>query len=132
MRIWQISIKGVRSTASIEEAVRFLEALGQETRFKILKLLTLGRLCVCEIEEALQMSEPAVSQHLRVLRNAGLVEQSREGQWVFCSINWERLQEGMAEVQRLLTAHIDQIEELRELALRTRGAVEKSRARRCG
>ncbi|MGB9867123.1 MAG: ArsR/SmtB family transcription factor [Bacillota bacterium] len=116
---------------SLAEAVRFLAALGQETRFKILKLLTLGPLCVCEIEEALQMSEPAVSQHLRILRNAGLIEQTREGQWVFCSLNWDRLEKGMAEVQNLLSGPIDQVDELRDLAIEARRAMARSKARRC-
>jgi len=54
--------------------------MGDETRFRILKTLLCGDKCVGELVETLKTSQPHVSHHLRILRQAGLVEGVREGQ----------------------------------------------------
>lgn len=46
-------------------------------------------MCVCEINEILNMSQPAVSHHLRILKQAGIVNVSREGKWTYYSLNPE-------------------------------------------
>ncbi len=61
----------------MRELAERLRALGEPTRLKILQLLHERELCVCEIAEALQMSQPRVSQHLKVLRLAGLVDERK-------------------------------------------------------
>jgi arsenate reductase len=62
----------------------FLRAVGDETRLRALLLLwTQGELCVCDLTEALALSQPKVSRHLATLRDAALVEDRRRGQWVF-------------------------------------------------
>ncbi len=58
-------------------------ALGDDTRLRILGLLGVREACVCELVELLGISQPAVSEHLRRLRDAGLVEDERCGVWVF-------------------------------------------------
>ena len=58
-------------------------ALGHEVRLTIYRALRETKLCVCEITELLEMSQPAVSQHLSKLKNAGLIESERIGQWTF-------------------------------------------------
>ena len=67
--------------------INILKAFSDETRLRILKLL-LGRkeLCVCELEAALDLPQSKVSRHLTVLRSAGLVEDRREGVWIFYSL----------------------------------------------
>jgi len=59
------------------------KALGDETRLRIVALLSHGELCVCHIEEALGLLQPSVSRHLATLRNAGLVESRRKANWVY-------------------------------------------------
>lgn len=59
------------------------KALGEPTRLKIIKLLSEQELCVCELEAVLAMSQPRVSQHLKVLRRAGLVKERKERQKSF-------------------------------------------------
>lgn len=61
--------------------------LGDKTRLAILALLKERELCVCEIVEAMKMSQPNVSQHLRKLKLSGLVNESRKGQWNYYSLN---------------------------------------------
>jgi ArsR family transcriptional regulator len=67
-----------------------LRALGDETRLRIFALLTKAELCVCEIEDILDLSQSLVSNHLAVLRRAGLVESRRDsedGRWIFYQAN---------------------------------------------
>ncbi|GGA54720.1 transcriptional regulator [Kroppenstedtia guangzhouensis] len=65
------------------------KALGDKTRLRILALLREEDLCVGELVEILKITQPAVSQHVRKLRNAGLVKERRQGQWVYYSLNGE-------------------------------------------
>jgi ArsR family transcriptional regulator len=62
---------------------RLFKALGDETRLRIVALLSHGELCVCHLEEALGLAQPNVSRHLGILRMAGVVEHRREGSWVY-------------------------------------------------
>ena len=62
---------------------RLLKALADETRLRIVALLAHGDLCVCHVEEALGLSQPAASRQLAVLRNARVVDSRRDGSWVY-------------------------------------------------
>lgn len=67
-----------------------LRALADDTRLRIFSLLTKAELCVCEIEDVLDLSQSLVSNHLSVLRRAGLVESRRDvedARWVFYRAN---------------------------------------------
>lgn len=64
-----------------------LKALSEENRLKILAYLSIDTLCVCEIVELLNISQPQVSQHLRKLREVHLVKEERRGKWVYYSLN---------------------------------------------
>lgn len=59
------------------------KVLGDETRTKILYLLSLKELCVCDLSDLMEMSHPAVSHHLRLLKVMRLVRQRREGKHVY-------------------------------------------------
>jgi ArsR family transcriptional regulator len=67
----------------VRSVSRLFKALGDETRLRIVALLSHGELCVCHIQEALGLSQPNVSRHLAVLRGAGVVNDRREGSWVY-------------------------------------------------
>lgn len=62
---------------------RFFRALGDETRMRIVALLTHGELCVCHVQAALDLTQPNTSRQLGLLRTAGVVEQRREGNWIY-------------------------------------------------
>lgn len=74
-----------------------LKALADETRLAILAMLWEGEMCVCEIMDALPLSQPAVSHHLKILRQVGLVTDRREGRWVYYDLD----PVGLAECRRL-------------------------------
>lgn len=62
---------------------RLFKALGDETRVRIVALLSHGELCVCHLEEALGLQQSTTSRQLAVLRAAGVVEPRRERSWVY-------------------------------------------------
>lgn len=64
-----------------------LKLLGDKTRLTMVKLLENHECCVCEFVEIFHISQSAISQHLRKLRDAGLVKEHRRGQWIFYSLN---------------------------------------------
>jgi ArsR family transcriptional regulator len=64
-------------------ASRMFKALGDETRLRIVALLSHGELCVCHLEEALGIQQSTASRQLAVLRAAGVVAHRREGRWVY-------------------------------------------------
>ncbi len=64
----------------------FFKALANDTRIKILKLLGLRRMCVCEIMVALNLTQPTASHHLGILEKVGIIKDEREGKWIFYSI----------------------------------------------
>ena len=67
----------------IEAMETMFKALADQTRLRILGLLALGEVCVCEIHECLRIPQPAASRHLAYLRRAGLVTHRRQGLWVY-------------------------------------------------
>lgn len=66
----------------VQPISRLFRALADETRLRIIALLSHGELCVCHIQEVLKLPQPNVSRQLGVLRAAGLVEDRRDGTWV--------------------------------------------------
>ena len=68
--------------------VQFFKCLSDETRLNsILFIFLEGELCVCELMIALEESQPKVSRHLAQLRNCGLLQDRRKGQWVFYALH---------------------------------------------
>jgi len=66
---------------------RTSRALGDVTRLAIVELLAAnGELCVCDVVEALDTAQPLLSHHLRVLREAGLVSDRRQGRWTYYAL----------------------------------------------
>jgi ArsR family transcriptional regulator len=76
-------------------------ALSDEKRLRILALLAGGELCVCELTEALQLSQSLLSFHLRTLRDAGLVVDRREGRWIYYSLRTKALEEARSAIEEL-------------------------------
>ena len=65
-------------------------ALSDEVRLKIVRLLIAHKeLCVCQLQEVFGISQPNISFHLRILKNAGLIKSRKEGKWSYYSLNKE-------------------------------------------
>jgi ArsR family transcriptional regulator len=65
---------------------RLFKALSDDSRIRILKLLMIRRMCVCEIMAALDMTQPTASHHLGLLEKEGLLERRKEGKWAYYSL----------------------------------------------
>jgi ArsR family transcriptional regulator len=72
--------------ALMSDAVQLFKALADETRLRILNLIRHRELCVCQIVDVLGLGQSKVSRHLAYLRNAGLVNDRREGLWMYYSM----------------------------------------------
>jgi DNA-binding transcriptional ArsR family regulator len=70
----------------VKKQSRLFKALADTTRLKILTLLGIREMCVCEIMVALDLTQPTASHHLRILESADLAKDRREGKWVFYSL----------------------------------------------
>ncbi|HBW36332.1 helix-turn-helix transcriptional regulator [Desulfosporosinus sp. BICA1-9] len=75
------------TTPRLEEMVEGFKVLGDKTRLRILLLLQGRELCVCDLTEVFEISQPGVSQHMRRLRQTGFVNERRGGQWTYYSLN---------------------------------------------
>ncbi len=83
------------ATGTIDTATllaRF-QAIAEETRFEIVRLLTGGERCVCELQDELEAAQSRLSFHLKKLRDAGVIRDRREGRWVYYSLVPEALEE---------------------------------------
>ncbi|APD91816.1 transcriptional regulator [Alteromonas mediterranea] len=68
----------------------FFKCLSEDTRLKTLLMLSVkGELCVCDLTDALQLSQPKISRHLADLRKCGLVLDTRKGKWVYYKLHPE-------------------------------------------
>ena len=70
---------------------RTLKAVADPTRLKIIKALSQQELCVCELMLLLDAQQSAVSHHLRILKDANLVVERRQGKWTFHRLAGDRL-----------------------------------------
>jgi ArsR family transcriptional regulator len=82
-----------RTRLDCARASRLFHALSDETRLQILERLRAGERCVCELTDALDAAQSRLSFHLKVLKDAGLVSDRREGRWMYYTMNPETLGE---------------------------------------
>ena len=68
-------------------AVEIFKTLSDKTRLRIVVLLTLGELCVCDITDILKLPQSTVSRHMSRLKLTGLVTDRRKEKWVFYKVN---------------------------------------------
>jgi len=66
----------------MRDFLKVMKALSDPNRVKIIKMLQNKIMCVCEMQEALQIAQPSVSKHLKILEDADLVASKKDGQWV--------------------------------------------------
>ncbi len=66
----------------MKDFIKTMKALSDPNRVRIIKMLQYRSLCVCEIQASLEIAQPTVSNHLKILEEAGFVDYKREGQWV--------------------------------------------------
>jgi len=73
----------------MEATIKMFKALSDETRLRIYLLLLQGELCVCELVNILNMEQSRISHSVRILKEAGLVVNRREGKWIIYTVKSE-------------------------------------------
>lgn len=71
----------------VDEMSQFLKLLSDGTRLEILRRLHVREQCVCDFVELFDISQPAVSRHLKLLRQSQVILERRERQWIYFRIN---------------------------------------------
>lgn len=84
----------------LDRQSHLFKALSDETRLKMVGLLGLREMCVCELTVALGLTQPTASHHLNILKNAGLLKDRKEGKWTFYRV-------AKPEVMRNLLSSLD-------------------------
>ena len=105
----------LKTVIELDKAANLLKLIGDKTRLTMMKLMDDHACCVCEFVEIFQMSQPAISQHLRKLKDLGLVEEERKGQWIFYSVNKDNeYYSFIKDILDQLPSQNDKIKELEE------------------
>lgn len=93
----------------MKEKVKIFKAIGDETRLKILILLSTKNVCAKGIAKQLEISEAAVSQHIKILKEANLVIAYKEGYYAMYELNTEVLQDSQSFIDLLINKNVDLI-----------------------
>ena len=80
-------------THQLERTARVFHALSDPTRLNLVALLRGGERCVCDLTDALEAGQSRLSFHLKILKDAGLVLDRREGRWVYYRLNQAKVEE---------------------------------------
>ena len=115
----------------MKKLAQIFKALSDETRLRILALLTHGELCVCDLMAVLQLPQSTVSRHLAYLRNTSLIADRREGIWMFYRLEDQLQNIDEKSWQSLLTQMLKQQQAETDLAELNRYLAEKDAAS-CG
>ena len=89
----------------MDQIVRILKALGDETRLKILVILSRRRICAKGVAKHLDISEAAVSQHIKVLKDAGIITGEKVGYYVYYDLQEPALLEIVKFVEQVNNTH---------------------------
>jgi ArsR family transcriptional regulator len=93
-----------RTPVDIDRMAELFHALSDRTRLSILQRLRLSERCVCDMTDALDTGQSRLSFHLKVLKDAGLVTDRREGRWMYYSLNRDMIDEARELIEWLGSA----------------------------
>jgi ArsR family transcriptional regulator len=86
----------------MQDLIRATKALSDETRLRILNLLMVKDCCVCEVMQALDISQSRASRNLGILQDAGFLRAARGGRWVVYFIDWQAANSYAISLTKLL------------------------------
>lgn len=93
-----------RTQLDLNRATQLFHALSDGTRLSILQRLRMGERCVCDLTDALDAAQSRLSFHLKVLKEAGLVTDRREGRWMYYTLDTDALAEAAEAVEIMASA----------------------------
>jgi ArsR family transcriptional regulator len=86
----------------MQDLIKAMKALSDETRLRILKLLLEREYCVCEVMQALDISQSRASRNLGILQDAGVLKARRDGAWMLYSVDWKTANRYAISLAKLL------------------------------
>ena len=104
----QLDLDVMRSNAS--DAVSLLKGLANESRLMILCVLSEGELSVGQLNQRIKLSQSALSQHLAVLRDKGLVSSRRDGQWAYYSLTSPKIIQAVDLLRQVMHEQLDPVD----------------------
>jgi len=90
----------------MKDEARLFKALSDPNRLRIVQMLQVRPLCVCEIQELLKLAPSTVSKHLSILREAGFIYDIKEGKWVYYYIDNRSSNPVVIALQNLIKKHL--------------------------
>lgn len=96
----------------INRTAQILKALGEPTRLRIVRLLKERELCICELVAVLDMSQPRVSQHVKILKQAGIVRERKDRQRSFFRLEDDLAGGRVSSLERLFGTGLENIADL--------------------
>jgi ArsR family transcriptional regulator, arsenate/arsenite/antimonite-responsive transcriptional repressor len=93
--------------------IKIFKALGDKNRLRIIKMLQIRQLCVCEMTSVLGLAPSTVSSHLSVLKDAGLIFDVKDGKWVDYSISTQNVNVFITGFLSLLSFWLNDDEQIR-------------------
>ena len=109
MRIYTYNTEG-----AMQDLIKAMKALSDETRLRILNVLLERECCVCEVLQALNISQSRASRNLGLLQDAGFLKARRDGAWIFYSVDWAAANRYATSVAELLNEFLANNELLAE------------------
>ena len=98
----------------MKELVKVFKAVADPNRIRILKMLQQKKMCVCELAAVLGITQPSVSRHLSMMKNAGLVQDERDGQWINYALCEEKLNQYAPVIMKHLKGWINDSPRIKE------------------
>jgi len=95
------AVRTEKRATALRSASEVFHALSDETRLEIVAMLAGGERCVCDLMGELDAAQSRLSFHLKVLKDAGLVLDRRDGRWVYYSLNKDSLDEAMGFIKSM-------------------------------
>ncbi|TDX48971.1 ArsR/SmtB family transcription factor [Orenia marismortui] len=92
---------------NISNITEVLKALADNSRLEIINLLSCGKMCVCDIVEELDLSQPNISHHLKILKNADLIIATKRGRWIDYELNQDKFKGLQDDIEALVTKQGD-------------------------
>ena len=86
----------------MRDLVKAMKALSDETRLRILNILLERECCVCEVMQAMDISQSRASRNLGILEDAGFLKAKRDGVWIVYSVDWKTANRYAASLAKLL------------------------------
>lgn len=87
---------------TMQDLIRVMKALSDETRLRILRVLLEQECCVCEVMQALDISQSRASRNLGILQEAGFLRARRDGVWIVYSVDWQTANRYAISLAKLL------------------------------